>query len=184
MLEGGGQNGLSMYYINICSDLIHSNQAARCKSDSSVCLLGNKTLYRWYNRICGRIIVSHIVHDHCMIVSDNSGAHSLGRYLQNPTFDPRSNTIQITYTEGDLCRDNTQKKSSIVTFICKPGTLPPPGNICLWIVFFFFYLPFTLCYVVHCTFFACLSILIWWHTCRISVMLSLGSEFEITQLIG
>lgn len=93
VLEGGDQDGLSMYYINVCSDLVHSDQAARCKSDSSVCLL------------------------------DNSGAHSLGRYLQNPTFDPRSNTIQITYTEGDPCRDNTQKKSSIITFICKPGDM-------------------------------------------------------------
>ena len=61
--------------------------------------------------------------------SDNSGVHSLGRYLQNPTFDPQSNTIEIKYTEGDPCRDNTQKKSAIITFICKPGILPPQGSL-------------------------------------------------------
>ncbi|XP_056014073.1 cation-independent mannose-6-phosphate receptor-like [Ostrea edulis] len=93
VLEGGGGDQLSLYYINVCSDILHIDQAVQCKSDSSVCLI------------------------------DNFGVHSLGRYVQNPTFDPRSNTIQITYTEGDLCKDNTKKKSSIITFICKPGDM-------------------------------------------------------------
>ncbi|XP_062610067.1 cation-independent mannose-6-phosphate receptor-like [Saccostrea cucullata] len=94
VLEGGEKdNHLSLYYINVCRDILHVDQASRCKSDSSVCLI------------------------------DNTGVHSLGQYLQNPTFDPRSNTIQIKYTEGDFCKDNMQRKSSIITFICKPGDM-------------------------------------------------------------
>ncbi|KAK3097797.1 hypothetical protein FSP39_013248 [Pinctada imbricata] len=93
VLDGGTEGKrLRLFYINICSDILPAGSAKMCKSDSSVCLI------------------------------DEIGPHSLGRYRTSPTFDPSTNTVQLTYTDGDVCSQN-KRKQSIITLICNPGDL-------------------------------------------------------------
>jgi ATP-dependent Zn protease len=42
-------------------------------------------------------------------------------YESNPVYDNTTNQLQITFSNGDGCREKTRKKKSIVTFVCKPG---------------------------------------------------------------
>jgi hypothetical protein len=65
--------------------------------------------------IRGRLLYTVFVSD------DHNNAHNLGAYTSNPVYDNTTNQLQITFSNGDGCRENTRKKKSIVTFVCKPG---------------------------------------------------------------
>ena len=57
-----------------------------------------------------------------LISDDQNNVHNLGSYTQNPVYDNVTDTLQITFSRGDNCRDHDRKKS-IVQFICKPGMI-------------------------------------------------------------
>ena len=55
-----------------------------------------------------------------VLFAERYSTRNLGRYEQNPVFDNVSKTIQIHYTNGDICGDN-RRISSTIYFMCRPG---------------------------------------------------------------
>ena len=94
VLDADKKNKNNRYFINMCNDLLIEGDAARCHPDASVCM-----------------------------IDDHNNAHNLGAYTSNPVYDNTTNQLQITFSNGDGCREKTRKKKSIVTFVCKPGDL-------------------------------------------------------------
>ncbi|XP_060069663.1 cation-independent mannose-6-phosphate receptor-like [Ylistrum balloti] len=80
------------FYLNVCNDLLNVGKAARCHPDASVCLI------------------------------DKNGPHNLGSFITNPVYSKETNTLQITYGNGEPCGDKKRTRS-IIDFICKPGDL-------------------------------------------------------------
>lgn len=90
--ENNDQYGTGFYFINVCHDVLSDGPASGCEAGSAICY------------------------------KENANYRNLGRYEQNPVYNKETNSIQITYTNGDSCGNNKQI-SSTISFYCKPGDL-------------------------------------------------------------
>eukprot|EP00057_Strongylocentrotus_purpuratus_P006175 XP_011660649.1 PREDICTED: cation-independent mannose-6-phosphate receptor [Strongylocentrotus purpuratus] len=85
----------SEYFINVCSEVVQGDVASEgCPQGSSACVVDT--------------------------VGTTKTGKSLGKYLTSPVW--QNNLITMSYTEGDVCKGTTKKRTDI-TFLCSPGDL-------------------------------------------------------------
>ncbi|GAB1599449.1 cation-independent mannose-6-phosphate receptor-like [Argonauta hians] len=94
-MNGHKYNDGALVIINVCHDIIPGDKASNCPTDSSICL---KTL--------------------------RGNTKSLGRYQQEPVFNPVTRTLQLNYTDGDQCENG--HIFTVITFFCAPGITDSP----------------------------------------------------------
>jgi len=68
---------------------------------------------------CRGFVLFHIA---CYHIAEHLHTKNLGQFENPPTFDEKTNTTKVEYTNGDSCGNNKKIQSS-VTFICKPGAV-------------------------------------------------------------
>ncbi|KAL4233045.1 Cation-independent mannose-6-phosphate receptor [Mactra antiquata] len=88
--ENNEKYGTGNYYINICHNILQTEGASRCDPGAAIC-------YR-----------------------ETQSTFNLGRYESAPVYNNITNSTQITYTNGDICKGST-RRSSTINFYCKQG---------------------------------------------------------------